>query len=245
MVTIERKIFLWKVKEIWFSEVFFLSTSSDILLFRQCQENRKVEDNNIRKKEFTTTLINLNKNEDEIWNNFAYKSCKYEINRGNKLNLKLYMNTNYDEFYKLLNTFIEIKGYTHSINRKRFSEITEHGDLFTVEFNGEIICGHFCLVDGNNRARYLWGASKRLLKEYGCIVGAANRWLHWQAIKYYKRKGVGHYDFGGINLNPDSLAYGITKFKLSFGGEIEKEYHYVVVNNSYLKLAKTFIFKGL
>lgn len=244
MIIIEKKKYLWRMKEIWFSKTFFSDNSSDILLFRQCQENRNVENNNIRKKEFTTLVIELDESVDKMWANFN-SQCRRHINKGGKLGLKSQVNTKYDEFYSLLNTFIRAKGYTRPVKKKRFNEISKYGDLFTVEFEGETICGHFCLVDDDSRARYLWGASKRLTEGYSRIVGAANRWLHWQAIQHYKQNGIKLYDLGGTNLDTDSSEYGITEFKLGFGGEIVKEYHYVVINKFLLKIAKPFIFKYL
>ena len=50
-------------------------------------------------------------------------------------------------------------------------------------------------------------------------------------IKRYKDQGFQAYDMGGVNLNPDAMTYGISKFKMSFGGRVLEECNYVIVSN--------------
>ncbi|MCD6319969.1 MAG: GNAT family N-acetyltransferase [Candidatus Desulfofervidaceae bacterium] len=237
MITINRRKLIWSIKEIWFSETFRTDASTDILILRQCLEDHSVSPD-IVKSEFTTTIIDLRKKEEELWHNLEAKSCRYEIRRGEKFGFQVEINQHYDEFYELLKQQMEIKGYAKPVSRGRYQELLEHGDLWTASLQGDVICGHFHLVDGIYRTRYLWGASRRFSEGYRSSVGAANRWLHWQEIKHYKRRGVALYDLGGVDLNRASPAYGVARFKLSFNGELTTEYHYLVVNNPYLRLAQ-------
>ena len=43
--------------------------------------------------------------------------------------------------------------------------------------------------------------------------------LHWEAIKLFKREGYKYYDFWGI----DQIKWpGLTRFKVGFGGVVKK-----------------------
>jgi hypothetical protein len=75
------------------------------------------------------------------------------------------------------------------------------------------------------RARLLYSASRRLEDpETGKICGAINRLLHWCEIRSYHAEGFKTYDLGGIR---NDEVDGITRFKMSFGGE-------AVAENTYL-----------
>ncbi len=71
----------------------------------------------------------------------------------------------------------------------------------------------------------------------GKKVGLLNRWLHWQAIRHYREAGLRIYDLGGLNFDESSPAYGITQFKLSFGGTVVHEHNYTVLNSLPLRAA--------
>jgi lipid II:glycine glycyltransferase (peptidoglycan interpeptide bridge formation enzyme) len=82
----------------------------------------------------------------------------------------------------------------------------------------------------------LWSFSKHFINtKYKKLSGYLNRYLHWYAIKKFKSENFKIYDFGGINLDRNSETYGITKFKLSFGGEIIKQYDYILHKIPHLK----------
>lgn len=70
-------------------------------------------------------------------------------------------------------------------------------------------------------AFYTHGASARQIN----VTGSVNL-LHWEAIKYFKKKGIKRYDFVGARLSDisGSRLEGIQQFKSRFGAELEKGY---------------------
>ena len=61
-------------------------------------------------------------------------------------------------------------------------------------------------------ATYLHGASSRKNKEL-----MAPHLLHWRIIQEAKKRGLGQYDFGGID---EKKWPGVTRFKIGFGGSV-------------------------
>lgn len=235
MLKINTKKFFWSKNEIWFSPLFSNTPQCDYLVFKQC--GTEVVDPKLftSKQEFTTLHIDLTKSTQEIRSKFG-KHCRRDIKQGEKLNLDYEINKNADDFIVLLNELIEAKKHTKKITLQEYQLYIPHGDIFTVTEDDNLLCGHFYLKD-KTRCRLFWSASKRMTKGLEKKVGLINRWLHWQAIQHYKAEGLKVYDFGGLNLDENSPAYGITKFKMSFGHSIVKEYHYSVINSVSLKIA--------
>ena len=50
--------------------------------------------------------------------------------------------------------------------------------------------------------------------------------LHWEAIKYFKEKGIKRYDFVGARISPEkgSKLEGIQRFKSRFGPTLKRGY---------------------
>jgi hypothetical protein len=61
------------------------------------------------------------------------------------------------------------------------------------------------------------------------IVGRANRWLHWQDLLYFKRRGLQQFDWGGL-FEDESLPgqAGVNRFKRQFGGVPVRTYNCTV-----------------
>ena len=71
------------------------------------------------------------------------------------------------------------------------------------------------------RVRLLYSASlfREQDKALRALVGRLNRWLHWQDIQEFRRRGFLIYDMGGVfedESSPEAL--GINRFKEEFGG---------------------------
>ncbi len=235
MLEIKSKKFLWNKSEIWFSEAFFNKPQCDFLVFKQCRSEEVDRKFTGSKQEFSTLHVDLTMSKEKIWQEFS-KTCKRFIHKGEEFGLDVEINKPNNNFFSLLNEFIGDKKHTSKITLQKYQQYIPYGDVFTVTENNNILCGHFYLRD-KDRCRLFWSASKRMQKGLEKKVGLINRWLHWQAIQYYKEKGLKIYDFGGVNFDKKSGAYGITQFKLSFGGAIVKEYHFSLINSVPLKTA--------
>lgn len=193
--------------------------------------------NIIATQQFSTTIIYLTKSLDEIYAKFDRKSCRYEIRKVDKIKNRVRIETNNDVklAYDMLIDFIKKKQYTRPVKFKIFKTHAKYSDIFIGYLDGEPIVMHMLLRDPPERVRLLHSASRRFENEFFAKYTAPlSRYMHWYEIQKYKKEGFKIYDFGGIDLNPDSPRYGITKFKLSFGGAIITEYNHIIVKNRFL-----------
>ena len=85
---------------------------------------------------------------------------------------------------------------------------------------------HIFLRDAEaGRARLLHSANRRLQEpEKARLCADLNRFLHWHEVRVYRDDGFHLYDFGGIN---EDRTDGIARFKISFGGDLLREYTYL------------------
>ncbi|MET3130531.1 hypothetical protein AAKU55_000788 [Oxalobacteraceae bacterium GrIS 1.11] len=86
---------------------------------------------------------------------------------------------------------------------------------------------HAYICDGM-RARLLYSAGNVGLDdpEQRKVLGRANKLLHWNMIQYFKQRGFGRYDFGGISKSAALKA--VDDFKEGFGGRELIEYNYLL-----------------
>ena len=239
MEVTHRKFGLLIIKEIWFNDNpnFIPPSSFNFYILKQSVKiNYKKYI--VKREEFYTTIIDLTKDLDEIWKNFDKKSTRYEIKKALKYidKIKILKNKDYDLFFKLGEIYYKekyFKNIKYDVNK--IKKLYKNHILYSAYYDGDFICGLFFIYD-KDRIRLFKAFSKYFINEnYKKISNFLNRYLHWYAIQEAKKMGFKIYDFGGINLNPNSETYGITKFKLSFGGNIIKEYNYIV--HKYAKLA--------
>lgn len=235
MLEIKSRKYLWRRSEIWFSNTFLHRPDCDYLVLKQCAAEPTPLEYVTASEDFTTLHLNLGQDEGCLWAGLD-KTCQRFIRKGERLGLDFAVN-NYDhDFLALLNELIGAKKHTEEISQPQYQRYLPHGDVFTVMEDGVLLCGHFYLRD-ETRCRLFWSASKRLTTGLSKKVGLINRWLHWQAIRHYKEAGLKIYDFGGLNFDESSPAYGITRFKLSFGGKVAQEHNYTVLNSLSLRTA--------
>jgi lipid II:glycine glycyltransferase (peptidoglycan interpeptide bridge formation enzyme) len=235
MIEIDRKNYRFKTKEIWFSDYPYDISGYDRVVFRDCKN--KVDNNGFIRSEFSTLIIDLTKDLDEILKNMNQASCRRYINRAIRENITIKINQNYDEFEKIYRSFREEKelGGGESIEI-----LKKYGTLFVANYEGKVLGGVFYL-ENNNIIRGWYTATKRLEanKETQKIIGDANRLLHWEAIKYSKSKGIKVFDWGGyyIGKKKDPEKERINNFKKTFGGELVYRYNYEKYYSRICKLA--------
>ena len=239
MLEINRKIYMFNSKEIWFADYPFDVEGYDSATFMECKN--KVDRAGFTRREHTTLVIDLTQNLDTIWRNMGKKSCRYEINRAKREEVIVKINQDSNEFYQMDRSFRAKKGLgTGSLYHPEF--MRKYGTLFTAEVTGETIAGQFYLEDENN-IRWLVGASKRLEvdRDKAIVIGCANRLIIWEAIKYAKEKGIKEFDFGGYYTGGDTNdpRYSINIFKQSFGGELTTLYNYDKVYSRAYKWASS------
>jgi hypothetical protein len=207
-------------------EVNAIVESSGIIRLFQCAPTIASELRSISfyMKPFYTTFIDLSQDLDTIWRNFKKKSCRYEINRAEKIAHEIIVNKWDLQTYQFIRSFQQRKGLT-PIPQKRFLELSDFTYLFGVIYEGKMVAAHIFWADYPKRARLLISATSEINEQkMRLLISALNRKLHWYEIQFFKEQGFRVFDFGGIDLNPASPLYSITQFKMSFGGSILEEY---------------------
>jgi len=209
-------------------------------------------------KKHATFLLNINKNENELFDKFNSK-LRNTIRKGLSSNLKIicYGREIQDN---VLNDFADLMLMTQMKavkKNKKTSMLTKSSSyLKSILFNeasfiivayreNTIIAGALIIYSGSTMYYYLGASNLELNRKY-----AAADLLQWEIIKYGTEKGIKFYDLGGVPINPgkDHPAYGVYKFKEKFEGEYREYYggyysknigYYLmfklVFNNLYLK----------
>ncbi len=174
-----------------------------------------------------TLIIDLKKSEEEIFNDIN-KTVKYEINRSIKENIKINMYTSkqldekkelVDEFHVCYDEMYKEKGLDTRLNIESFERYIKNDMIYFSVASDEVenLVYHVYTYD-NKKVRFLYSCSTfRASNDKKNIIGRANKFLHWEDMKYFKSIGIEQYDLGGIFSyeNPN----GIDKFKINFGGE--------------------------
>ncbi len=230
MLIVDKKIFNFDTKEVYFSDYPFDIDGCDFLKFPFCKNKAEIDGFTHQKK--FTLIIDLTQSLDTIWQNVG-SSCRKYIQRAQKDDIEIKINQRYNDFYKIITS--QVKSMGRDIRAKfdtpKIDIMKRYATLFTIQHDNDILVGHLYLEDENHII--LWhSASKRFqLKEQAQVISRASRLLHWDAIKYAKQKGLTVFDFGGIwpekEAEKDKSKKGINFFKLQFGGEkVTRHFYY-------------------
>jgi hypothetical protein len=219
-----QQFFIFKRKDVWFADFPYDVVNADRVVFNDCKN--KVDLPGFGREEFSTIVIDLNKDLGEIWAGIDARSTRSRINRAVRENIAIKSSDDYREFYKINESFREKKKLNVSTDIDMYKN---NGILFYASMGGEIVSCQFYLYD-KNTIRWLIGASKRLEagKEKAALIGCANRLIIWEAIKFAKGKGLNEFDLGGVDFSGGTgdPKYSISKFKETFGGNPVARYIY-------------------
>lgn len=243
-ITISYKKFnLIPITVTWFNNepTFEFDTHSLFHIFRQSKITLYTNITRcVKEYKSTTSIIDLIQSEEQLWKNLAPKSCRYEIRKVLKMldagkNVLVKEKDDLKQFLKLANRYIREKGYSNPLTIDHFTRFLKRdcGELLTVYHDNRLLGGNFYIKDYPSRVRLLYSFNNRFEDEkLQKLSGAFMRYLHWHAMtKKYRKQGFQGYDMGGVDLNPNSETYGISKFKLSFGGDVFEEFNYVFVRS--------------
>jgi len=231
MIIINRRIGIFKKKEIWFAD----PTDSRDCAYIGFWSRKMIDIPQFNRSEFFTILLDLTQSLDQIYSNMRKEFIRKQIEKGIRDKIKIIQSDNFNEFYKLNKQLSKIKGIT--FNEK--INILRKGKLFLAFKDNNLLAGTLFLEDSKN-IRLWFTASKRFdegIKKK--LVGEASRLIIWEAIKYAKAKGIHWFDMGGISINPNEKdKYSITLFKQGFGGTISRIYYYDKYYSRLFKLLK-------
>jgi lipid II:glycine glycyltransferase (peptidoglycan interpeptide bridge formation enzyme) len=244
MLVIDKKILMFKIKEVHFAKYPFDIDGCDFLTFPFCRN--KVDAKGFVRYEKLTSVIDLTQDLDTIWNKFHRDTYK-GIKRAERDGVRILVNSRYEQFFNIYQNFIRKKEIDSifggiGVETASLETMEKKGTLFVAEYQNKIVGGMLFLEDDSN-IETLVSASKRLEqgKEEKAIIGCANRLIRWEAIKYAKAKGIKEFDLGGLfpedKVEKDPIKKGINSFKLSFGGDVVTGFTYEKGYSKILKLA--------
>lgn len=224
MLEVDNSKFIFKTKQIWFSEVPFEVSGYDGVTFYEC--TRDVDLKGFSKEVFTTIVIDLTQDLDTIWKKMD-RTCKKYISFAKKNGVTIRMNQDYDTFSMINSEFRKAKRLSEYNLDIGFMK--KNGILIVSEYEGNLLGGQFYINDGKN-IRGILNSSKRL-EETGSknkIISSASRLMIWEAICYAKEHGMSTFDMGGYYTGKESdpQKEGINRFKDSFGGQVVTHYIY-------------------
>jgi hypothetical protein len=221
------------IGEIWFDEEIEKLPNVDVIYYI----HRSQPIPGIKYQEFYTILIDLTKEQNELWQDIS-KNDQYKIRRAGERDNLIYefwygqqINDEIlENFVNFYDKFANIKGLSDA----KMSRLKSHAasgilDISHIKSeNGEPLVWHVHYHD-YNRAFLLHSASMVSEQDsnYNSLLGRANRYHHWQDMLRFKDSGAKIYDFGGWYAGKtDQKKLGINKFKEKFGGEIVKNFNY-------------------
>lgn len=192
-----------------------------------------------KNKKQLSLILNLTNSDEELFNSIR-KNVKYEINRCYKENVMCtvltpteLINNNEEllQFEKMYNKMYKEKNLSTRLDMNLVKRYLDNNLLCLTKsyLEGKTLSYHAYLND-TKTTRLLYSCSDfRGDKEESALIARANKFLHWEDIKYFKSLGISVYDFGGIHSfdNPN----GIDKFKMAFGGDRIEYYNITLGNN--------------
>lgn len=171
---------------------------------------------------YGTYKINLSQSEESIWREMS-SSHRRKIRLAEKNNIIIKNGFEFaEDVYRLIKDtfkrsnlgFMKIKDF-----KKYLNALGQNVLISIAEYRGQIQAG-IVVPFSNYSAYYVYGGSIP-----SPVTGATNL-LHWEAIKYFKNKGVKYYDFVGVRIEPEkgSKQDGLRQFKERFGGKLHMGY---------------------
>jgi hypothetical protein len=220
-----RPLGLIKAKQIYFGDHLPPCDGVDYIDCKNFYQDIPCHSPYIR-SECLTSIIDLTEDEDKLFG-AIHKKRRNIIRQGLK---KAYNITKskltrevLDEFYKTYNTFTVSKGAPR-VGLTSLKALSPYTTVFIGKFC-DITYEIILLIDDDQIVRY------HKMARYGnhpyfkeCYpMGSL---LLWEAILHFKNSGCRLFDLGGITLDPGNSFYGVSQFKITFGGKTIPTYWY-------------------
>lgn len=166
-----------------------------------------------------TSQLDLTKPDDEL-KRAMRKGARYELNRSEKLNVKVEATDDIAQFCKLQlataqrQKFVPFSAKFLTEQYNTFIE-ADRAILYRATYQNKLLTMAF-IIFYNNEAAYHYGASTDLAREYPGAYA-----IQWAAIDEAKRRGCKRYNFWGVTDHGQTKHrfYGVSVFKRGFGGE--------------------------
>ncbi len=171
-------------------------------------------------------VVDLQKNEEELFKAFN-SNYRNEIRKAQVENLEVrFDNSQFTPFYSLYKSTHQRQGiyFDPEIELKNLVEtLGERNCRIAVVKKEEEIYGASLVLFNPDEAYYFQSGAMD-----DCPHPGANKLLQFEIMKWLKQKGVKKYIMGGYRLGDvgETKYDGIQKFKLRFGAEVEKGFHF-------------------
>jgi len=170
--------------------------------------------------------LNLQKSEEELLGGFA-SSCRNKIKKAINAGLTVKFGTEYfDTFYELYKGIHDKQGIYYDSKQdleKMLNNLDKEQYIIAVTVKDEDILGAALVLLNGAEAYYYHSGTIA-----DCPFQGVNNLLQYRLFQYMQELGVKRYCMGGCRLGEikGTKYEGIQTFKLSFGAEIEKGYHF-------------------
>lgn len=165
-------------------------------------------------------IINLDKTIDDVLSGFNPTS-RNEVRRSEKIvELKFHSTINdfdFDEYYKFHESCEHDRGWFPVP-----PEELKQSLVFSATYNGFLIAGMSCYTHENKiRVGRIYSNKRSKQSDIltNLVYGVASKRIVFEICKYGILNNFKTLDLGGVDLNSNEKS-GITKFKLSLGGEV-------------------------
>lgn len=231
------------IKYKYFNTKFYAENVSffDVLKltnFNQYKGKKSIFELFYKRKKFITKVIDLTQDFEYIKKEFS-STVKNENNRASRegVNFSVYTFDNeskIDQYVDYYNTFAESKRLHFNLSKEHhILPFIDYLIITQATYNNCVCAMHGYIIDYESRTAYLAHSSShfRLVEEDSGneidknFIGRANRFLHVEDIKYFKKLGFTKYDLGGYGYDDKGEPSSISKFKDGFGGILVQEDH--------------------
>lgn len=225
MISIKRKLFLIDLIEVFLAEEFTTNLKNKLIIYHYSRVPKK----NLFKE--ITYQINLEKDENELLAGMN-KSSRSKLRRAKKEPYRVIVKDHpsdgdLKEFRQFYNKFAKFKKI-HKINNFRFTRLKllrNKGVLVFTKLqntNGDALCYQIRIID-KGLVLSLYGCTAAWIQDRDDLkqqIRYANRYLLWENLMMFKKRGFKYYDYGGITNISE-----VNKFKEGFGFERVDTYH--------------------
>lgn len=240
MVGIERRLFgFLRERRFFYAEQGNLTrretnpSATEVISLVACPEPMEVGTGCLAARRQFTTCVDLARPTDVVFSQFN-ATARNSIRQSQRMEHEVVIRRNDEasvaDFVSLFGSLQEVKRIKRAsrlaTTLQRYRAIA---DIWVMTYKDDATCGHVVLKDEQAaKVRLAYSASRRFDgPEERKLCGMLNRYLHWREMECYQSAGFAAYDFGGIDSN-QRAGDSLSSFKLSFGGGVQEEYHYLI-----------------
>ena len=187
--------------------------------------------NNSLRIPFGSHIIDLHMSEEEMWANIhsKHRNCIRRAEKNGVIIRRGGEELIHD--YDLLDAETWARSNRTSYGEKFFKNIItnmKENAVIYIAYKDNIPQAGACYYVNKAMCYYMYGCSADKTE-----LGATN-YMHWEAIKYFKKIGVEKYSFVGCRIeeDEDSKYHSIQRFKARFGGTLKQGYMFKTILNS-------------